>query len=103
MEKLKCKHCESENIEALGGMTCICNDCSEVSVFTISDLENTEALINYDINGEPAIVRPIDVEADELIEKINYAYPCEEGSAYTSNHISELLKDIVEFVRRNKQ
>ena len=43
----------------------------------------------------------IDTEADELIDMINLAYPIEEGCAYTSEHISEILKNIVNFVRRN--
>lgn len=46
-------------------------------------------------------VRQIDTEADELIETIKNAYPCSTDSEYTSDHISELLKTIVEFVRRN--
>jgi len=47
-------------------------------------------------------IRQIDTEADELIVQINRAYPLYEGGL-DHCHISELLKNIVEFVRRNHE
>jgi|LGOV01.1.fsa_nt_gb thiamine pyrophosphate-dependent acetolactate synthase large subunit-like protein len=93
MEKLKCKECGSTEIYMFeGGTVCQCMDCLLFSDY------NTDELANKSWNIYAAEVRNIDVEANELIEKIKEIYPIVNNIQKT---IGSLLEQIVEFVRRN--
>lgn len=101
MENLKCKVCNSKYIYNVGELKYHCVICYNINEYTIDEIANTEwfissaaAMIGAMLENQS--VRTIDVEADELIKKIRDSQPVGASSTLT-----DLLIEVVEFVRRN--
>ena len=105
-EPIKCKKCNSVFMHQVSGLKCHCVECDNVSQYNIDEIANKSWFINRDAAYyamldarsvfPAASVRQVDVDADVLIKRIKESQP--PGAA---SKLTDLLIDIVEFVRRN--